>query len=183
VHDFCFKQKHARFFCIFVFNIYPYSMNIIRNFGIIYLKADLYAFLVQREKLDLKEPILDLSGRSVIKHELRSICQKIDDLHWYEVNKRKYTHHIKFIPDYEMSKMEKVYLDGQATAHFNRFLFHLRNELAEEHAQAIMSVMPIHKIQTLKKFAKKYAIGDNEIDYEHLRRDVSRMNATRKTQK
>lgn len=155
-------------------------MNIINTFGIVYLKADLFAFLVQREKLNPDNPVLDLSGRSVIKHELRSVCQKIENLHWYEVNKRKYTHQMKFIPNHEMVKMEKLFLDGQATAHFNRFLFHLRNELAEEYAEAVMSILPVPKIHTLKKFTEKYAIGNNEFDYEHLRRDVSRMNATRR---
>lgn len=148
--------------------------------GIIYLKPDLHDFVVKRENLDVDNPILDLRGRSVIKHELRALCQKVDELNYYDVNKRKYTRHIRFIPDYSMTKMSRIFLDGKATAHFNRFLFHLRNEIAHEYAEIALTVYQTPKIKSFQLFVEKYKIGNDEFDYEHLRRDVSRMNEARK---
>lgn len=149
--------------------------------GILYLKPDLCDFLIKRENLDPKEPILDLNGRSVIKHELRSLCKTVSDLAYYDVNKNKYSTHIQFIPDKSMQKMGKIFLDGHSTAHFNRFLFHLRNELAHEYAETATSLMrKLSKKQSYQDFIKKYTLGNGEIDYEHLRRDVDRMNQPRK---
>lgn len=148
--------------------------------GIIHLKPDLHDFLIKREKLDPSDPIIDLSGRSVIKHELRSICQTINNLAYYDVNKKKYRCSIRFIPDYSMSKMGRIFLDGKATSHFNRFLFHLRNEIAHEYADIYMELLSKPKLKSFQQFVEKYKIGNEEFDYEHLRRDVARMNTARK---
>ncbi len=139
----------------------------------VFLTPELYNFVVNRENLDAKSPVLDLSKPlSVIRKELYYLCKKANDLitPFSPNDGGFYTQPLRFIPSETMAKYRRYHLDTSATRHFNQFLLLLRNELAYEHVSQTLPPEGSTIKDALIHFTDIAFKDNDDFDWEALKR-------------
>lgn len=112
--------------------------------GALYLKKDLWYFLVHKENLNPNNPIIDLSGHSVIRFEVSSRCKTLSDVKKSPINKRAYPSVIYYKPQKLAIEQGRIHLDAESIHQINLFIIYLRNELLHENVLHYAQAQGIH---------------------------------------
>ena len=96
------------------------------------LESRLFRFVIARENLDVQTPILDLNNNTLICRELRHLLKTRDDIGKMPSQLSRPCA-LRFEHRAEDITKRRLYLDANATKHFNEFLRHLIAELSYGH--------------------------------------------------
>jgi hypothetical protein len=132
------------------------------------LREDLYNFVIKKECLDVKNPILDLTGENVRTTIRQQLCWQLKTRG--ELGKHTpssvYVKRIGYVVDYRKEMSGRVHIDSEGISRFNRFLMQYKSELGEQFVQ-LSTTIPFNP-ELLRDYARFLEQYQKQGKLEHI---------------